>query len=181
TMNGAGSPTVPLRSGPLQGVLSVSIPSGSEAGKQRLGVAPGALIEGGKARGQGEARALAFFKDGDGARREPTALACRCERSFRRAGAVGRIEEGQCEAAVPAGRPQRRGVPAEQLGDAGQPERLDVAAHERARLRLMLDEQAKGRAARQRLEPERAGAREQVEYPGALEFEVGNAVGKDVE
>ena len=47
--------------------------------------------------------------------------------------------------------------------------------------RLLLDEQAEGGAPRQRLEAERAGAGEQVEHPGALELEVGDAVGEDVE
>src|SRR5215831_17732088 len=181
TLSGAGTPTVPPMSGPTQGRPSASAPGPSEAGKQRLCVAPAALIERGKAGGEREMCALAFFDHGDGARCEPSARGCRCERPFRQTAAVGRIEEGQGEAAVPAGRPQLRGIAAEQLGDAGQPEGLDVAAQERARLRLVFDEQAERGAARQRLEPERARPREQVEHLGTLEFEVGNAMGKDVE
>ena len=80
-----------------------------------------------------------------------------------------------------AGGAQIGGIAAEDLGDAGQAQRLDVAADERARLGVLLDEQAEGGAARQRLEAERAGAGEQVEHLGALQREVGDAVREDVE
>ena len=72
---------------------------------------------------------------------------------------------------MPAGAKLGRVAPPD-LGDAGEPQRLDIAADGRARLGALLDEQAEARAARQRLEPERAGAGEQVEHAGALEVEV---------
>ena len=53
-----------------------------------------------------------------------------------------------------------------------QAEGLDVAADGAPRLRILLDEQAVGRAARQRLDAERAGAGEQVEHAHAVEREV---------
>ena len=50
-----------------------------------------------------------------------------------------------------------------------------------ARLGVLLHEQAVGGAARQRLQPERAGAGEQVEHAHAVEREIGDAVRQDVE
>src|SRR5262245_449535 len=82
------------------------VPAAQEGRELGLRVAPRARIDGGIAGRQGEARALAFVDDGDGARRKPSALGCRCERALRQAMAVGRIEEGQGKAAPSAGRPQ---------------------------------------------------------------------------
>src|SRR3989449_11688409 len=48
-------------------------------------------------------------------------------------------------------------------------ERLDVGLEAREREAVQLDEVGRRRAARQRLEPERPRAREQVEHPGAAE------------
>jgi hypothetical protein len=48
------------------------------------------------------------------------------------------------------------GVAPEDAGDAGEPERGDVLAQQRARLGGVVDEQREGGAARERLEPERA-------------------------
>ena len=66
------------------------------------------------------------------------------------------------------------------LRDAAESERRDVLADERARLGAVVDEQRKGRAARQRLEPERAGAGEQVEHARAGD-RIAIGVGEDVE
>ncbi len=72
-------------------------------------------------------------------------------------------------------------VPAPDLGDTGQLQRLDIAADGAPRLRRILDEQAEARAPRQGFKPERAGAREQVEHPGALEIEARRAMLQHVE
>ena len=56
-------------------------------------------------------------------------------------------------------------VAAEDLRDAAEAERLDIFAQQRARLGAVIDEQRKGRAARDRLDAERAGAGEQIEHP----------------
>ena len=82
---------------------------------------------------------------------------------------VGRVEEHEAGLAAIAGGAEIGGVAAEDLGDAGQAEGLDVAADEAARLGVLLDEQAEGGAARQRLQAERAGAGEQVEHLDAVE------------
>src|SRR5262249_1176834 len=127
--------TVPQRSGPLQERQSQPVPTRPahswasasavarhEARKQRLGVAPRALIEGGIAARQGDRGALALFDHGDGAGREPSARGSRCERSLRQTLAVGRIEERQSEAMIFACRSEFRRITAEDFGDAGQPE-----------------------------------------------------------
>src|SRR5690606_22202269 len=59
-------------------------------------------------------------------------------------------------------------------------EGLDIGANEAAAFRRFLDEDAVGSAARQRLEAERPGAREQVEDAHALEM-LRIAMGDDVE
>ena len=118
-----------------------SVLAAGEAGKHRLRVAPGTLIERIEAGGERDAGALALLDHDDGAGREPAAAGRRGERPLGQALAVGRIEESQREAAVSTGRPQLGGVAAEDLGDARQPERLDVAADEGARFRFLLDEQ----------------------------------------
>ena len=71
---------------------------------------------------------------------------------------------------MPAGPSLCRVAPPD-LGDAGQPERLHIAADGGARGGIVLDEQAIARAARQRFEPERAGAGEQVEHARAFEVD----------
>src|SRR5262249_54840548 len=119
-----------------------SVVAAPEARKQRLGVAPGAPIDGDIALREGNLCGLVLFDHGDGARREPSALCRRCQRSLRQTLAVGWVEEGQREAAGLACRPELRGVTAKQLGDARQPERLDVAARERTRPCVVLDEEA---------------------------------------
>ena len=58
-------------------------------------------------------------------------------------------------------------VAAEDAGDAAQAQRRDVLAHQRARLGAVVDEQRECGAARERLDPERAGAGEQVEHARA--------------
>src|SRR5262249_50657728 len=50
---------------------------------------------------------------------------------------------------------------------AAEPERLDVGAEKRARLRRVVDKQSETRAARDSLEPERAGAGEEIEHARA--------------
>src|ERR1700744_3375284 len=62
-----------------------------------------------------------------------------------------------------------RGVTAEDLGDAAEPERLNIVAHQRARLCAVVDEQCELRTTRHRLDAERAGAGKQVEYPCILD------------
>ena len=59
------------------------------------------------------------------------------------------------------------GVATIHLGDAAEPERLDIVAQQRARFGAVIDEQRECGAARNRLDAERAGAGEQVEHARA--------------
>ena len=72
-------------------------------------------------------------------------------------------------------------VAAEHLGDAGEAQRLDVAADRAAGDGVLLHEQAVGGPARQRLQPQRPAAGEQVEHARLSDREVGDAVLQDVE
>ena len=89
------------------------------------------------------------------------------ERPLGEALAVGRIEEHERERLERMRGAELGRVAAEDAGDAAEPERRDVLADERARLGAVVDEQREGGAARERLEPERAGAGEQVEHARA--------------
>ena len=68
----------------------------------------------------------------------------------------------------------------EDAGDPAQAEGCDVGANERPRLGDLVDEQCKSCAARERLEPERAGSGEQIEHAGAAD-RILVAVDQDVE
>src|SRR5262245_33894726 len=61
------------------------------------------------------------------------------------------------------------GVAAIDLGDAAQTQRLHIVAQQRPRLGAIVDEQREFRAARYRLDAERAGAGEEIEHPRALD------------
>ena len=61
------------------------------------------------------------------------------------------------------------GVAAIDLADAAQRQGLDVLPQQRAGFRAVVDEQRELRAARQRLDAERAGAGEKVDDAGALD------------
>ena len=75
---------------------------------------------------------------------------------------------------------QAGGVAAVELGLADHAQAVDVLADQGAGLGALVDEQHAFGAARQRLEAQRAGAREQVEHAGALDLGV-VAVGEQVE
>ena len=55
-------------------------------------------------------------------------------------------------------------IAAVDLGHAAKAERLDIVAQQRARFGAVVDEQRELRAARDRLDAERAGAGEQIEH-----------------
>ena len=64
--------------------------------------------------------------------------------------------------------------------DAAEPQRRDVLAQERARLGAVVDEQRERRAARERFEPERAGAGKKIEHARAGD-RIAVGVSEDVE
>ncbi len=91
---------------------------------------------------------------------QPSALAGALKRLFAEPLPVGRIAEDEVEGGNRAGAAEIGCVAAEQLADAGQAERFQVGADQAAAFDAVLDEKRIGRAARQRLDAERAGAGE---------------------
>ena len=83
--------------------------------------------------------------------------------------AIGRIEKHQRERLHRMRRAEIGGVAAIDFRDAAEPQRLDIVAQQRAGLGAVVDEQRERRAARNRLDAERAGAGEQVEHARALD------------
>src|SRR5262249_26341961 len=83
---------------------------------------------------------------------------------------VGRVDEHEIVAPAGGGLVVERGeyVLAEDAG-AGQAELLEVAVDRPAGVAVVVDEEGAGRAARERLEAERARAGEQVEHRGAVD------------
>ena len=118
---------------------------------------------------RGERRRLRLFHHQQRARRQPAAVAQRGQRLFREPLAVGRIEEDQRERLHRMRRAEIGGVAAIDFCHAAEPERLDIVAQQRARLRAIVDEQRERCAARDRLDAERAGAGEQVEHARAFD------------
>jgi hypothetical protein len=101
--------------------------------------------------------------------REPAAVACRGERAFREALAIGRVEEGKREWIDRMRRAEPGGIAPKDLADAAEPERRDVLADQPACRRGIVDEQRERRAARECLDAERAGAREEIEHTRAAD------------
>ena len=138
-----------------------------------------AVVEGEAGR-QSHRRVAAFLQHQHRLRLQPAAVAQRGQRLFAEALAIGRVEEHQIDRSHGAGRTERCGVAAQQLGDAAGPEGFDVVADEAAGFGADVDEDHARRAARQRFEAERAGAGEQIEHAQAIEARA-DAAGEDVE
>jgi hypothetical protein len=111
---------------------------------------------------------------------EPATSSGGSERPLGEALSIGRIEEHEGERRERVERSELRRIAPEDFRDAAQPERLDVGADERARLRSLVDQQRKGRPPRDRLQPERARAGEQVEHARARD-RIAIGVDQDVE
>src|SRR5712691_8668369 len=131
------------------------------------GVVVAALLELVESRGRGEAGACRLLDDDQRGRREPAAGAGRGQRRFGQAAAVGRIEKGERERLDRMRHAELARIAPENAGDAAQAQRHDILAQQGARLGSVVDEQRKCRAARERLEPERAGAGEEIEHARA--------------
>src|SRR5262245_12389512 len=140
-------------------------------------IAPLELVE---ARGRGEAGLGRLLHHHERIRREPSARLRAGERLLRQAPPVGRVEKGERERRERMRRAELGRVAPEHAGDAGEPERGDVLAQQRARLRGVVDEQREGGTARERLEPERAGAGEEIEHARAGDG-VAISVNEDIE
>ena len=93
--------------------------------------------------------------------REPALVAQRRERGRGETGAIGRIEEGEGRGLGRGARPCR--VAQDEARRVDLARAADIALGQRQRGRVVVDEDAARGAARQRLQPQRAGAAEQVE------------------
>jgi hypothetical protein len=97
-----------------------------------------------------------------------------------KAHAVWRIEEDEREG-LAAIIPQSRRIAAEDLGHALRGAAADIVAQKRTRRAAIVDEGRMNRAPRQRLQPQRAGAREKVQHPRAGHQIAEAAIGQQVE
>ena len=91
----------------------------------------------------------------------------RGERPRRQVAAVGWIEKGEREGPdrSPVAEPRR--IASEQARPPAEPERVDIGSDEPARLGVLVDEDGRLRAARQRLEAERSRSREEIDHASA--------------
>ena len=121
-----------------------------------------------------------LFQYAERTRLEPSAGGGARKRLLAEPLAVGRVAEDEVEGRDRAGGAEVGRVAAQDAGDAVQAERLHVLADEAAALDACLDEHRRRRAARDRLDAERAGAGEEVEHARALARQV-VAVDEDVE
>ena len=110
---------------------------------------------------------------------QPASVAQRLERGLGKAAAVGRVEEGDVVGVARRHEAELARVAPEDAGGAAEAQRLDVGADQGTRFRAVVDEQREARAARQRLERERAGAGEEIDDAQALDAAM--AVLEDVE
>jgi hypothetical protein len=103
------------------------------------------------------------------ARRDPAAGRQARQRRLRRSLAIGRIEKDKVEWRCEPGRAHAQfgRVATVHAGDAEHAERFDVGADGAAGGLVGLDEQRKDRAPRQRFEPQRAGAGEEIKHARA--------------
>ena len=145
-----------------------------------LRVAINPLVDANEASRRGDVRLGRLLDDAERLRFEPPAFDERGERRRGETLAVGRIEEGERERTAGWRRAEPRRIGAPDAGHAAERERLDIGAQKRARLRPIVDEEGEARAARKRLDRERARAREQVDHPRALDS-AGKAVLEDIE
>src|SRR5262245_29193047 len=144
------------------------------------GVVVAAPLELVESLGRGEGGACRLLDDDQRGRREPAAGAGRGQRRFGQAAAGGRVEKGERERLDRMRRAEIACIAAENAGDAAQAQRRHVLAQQGARLGAVVDEQRKGGAARERLEPERAGAGEEIEHARAGD-RIAVGVDEDVE
>src|SRR5271165_3208374 len=99
--------------------------------------------------------------------REPAALARRHERAFGEPLSVRRIKKGDAERLERMHRPEPGRIAPEDARAAAEPERLDVLAFQRTRLRAIINKQNKRSAARGCFTAERSGAGEEIKYARA--------------
>src|SRR5262249_37443043 len=102
------------------------------------------------------------------------------ERLLGQAFAVRRIQKHQRERLERMRGPEPRRIAAEDPADTAKPERSDVLAQQRARLGRVVDQQRKGRAARERLKAERTRAGKEIEHARTGD-RIAIGVDKDVE
>src|SRR3990170_6977984 len=161
--------------------LRTKIPSRSCPCDGDPGIAVAPPVDLRKRSGPGDLHIRALLEDCDRPVTGPTAFNCGRKRAFSQFFAVRRVAEDEIERLERAQRAELGCIAPPDLGDAGQAQRLHIAADGCARLGALLDEDTEAGAARQRLEAERAGAGEEIEHAGAFELEMGGAVLQHIE
>ncbi len=129
---------------------------------------------------QGDGGSRLLFDHDERVVPQPAAGEQGVERRRREALAIGRVQKGQTESFAGRRSAELRRVAAKDPRDAAESQRFDVFPQQGARFGAVIDEKRALRAARDRLQPEAAGAREKVDDVGALD-DVVIGVGEDVE
>src|SRR5690606_31417226 len=85
------------------------------------------------------------------------------------AATIGRIREKEMKRLAVSDRTKLRRITAENTGAPAQAETVDILPEKPPALHAVLDEQGMSTATRQCLQPDRAGAGEQIDHPGLLD------------
>src|SRR6202171_1521770 len=104
-------------------------------------------------------RRLGLFDHQQRPRRQPATIAQRYERLLGKLHAIGRIEKHQRERLYGVRGAEIAAGAAVHFCHSTEPQRLDIVAQQRPRLRAIIDEQREPSPSRDRLDAERAGAR----------------------
>src|ERR1700675_2355638 len=115
--------------------------------KRDLGFAIAAPVDLYERRGPDDLAIGALFQHGDGAFISPPPVNRGSERPFPETLTIGRIAEDEIEWEKRASRAELRRIAPPDLGDAGEPQGLDIAAHGTPRRGVVLDEHGIARPA----------------------------------
>src|SRR6202030_4310457 len=132
--------------------------------KDEFGIVVAPPVDFAKSLRRGDLRLNRLFNDHKRVGGQPPAGACRRECGGRKVLSVRRIEKGQRKRRDRMGFAKLGRVAAKNPRRAAKAERGSVFAQERTRFCAVIDEQRKRRTARQSLDAERTGTREEVEH-----------------
>ena len=110
-----------------------------------------------------------FLDHDERPRRQPAALDQSRQRRTGETFVIRRIEEGEGEGRAGGRFAEQGRIGAPDARDAAERENFDIGAQKRSRFRAVVDEQREFGAARQRLDPQRARACEEVDDASALD------------
>ena len=122
-----------------------------------------------------------LFQNANRARRKPAAFHRCAERQFAKPFPIRRIGEQKLKGLHWRGWPKFGRVAPPDLAGPGQSECLYVLPDRATGIGIVFDEEAIGRAPRQRFKTKRAGACEKVEHARALDAEAFHAMREDIE